>query len=170
MEENEIPRLLADASVETIWEGTTNTLALDVVRVLVKTRGAAVKALIDVSIGASVTWFADSDTERAEDRTMICAYTVGPLDHRADQPIPRTASDTRGTRAGVRAPRSSRRAVHWWALSHSHPRNRRPASRATGPVPHRVPRVGDVPRATRVVVLVDLHHCRYHRLGRSSRR
>lgn len=49
MEENDIPRLLADASVENVWEGTTNTLALDVVRVLIKSKGLAVKALADVS-------------------------------------------------------------------------------------------------------------------------
>lgn len=40
--------LIADANVERIWEGTTNTLALDVVRVIIKSRGEAIVSLTDV--------------------------------------------------------------------------------------------------------------------------
>ncbi|GAA5820625.1 hypothetical protein JCM3770_003557 [Rhodotorula araucariae] len=41
MVENQFGRLIADANVERIWEGTTSVLALDVVRVVTQTRGAA---------------------------------------------------------------------------------------------------------------------------------
>lgn len=49
MEENEIGRLIQDSAVENIWEGTTQTLALDVVRVLEKSKGMAAKAFIEWS-------------------------------------------------------------------------------------------------------------------------
>lgn len=48
MEENEIGRLIQDSMVENIWEGTTQTLALDVVRVLEKSKGTAAQAFIGV--------------------------------------------------------------------------------------------------------------------------
>ncbi|GJN90336.1 hypothetical protein Rhopal_003345-T1 [Rhodotorula paludigena] len=43
MQENEFGRLIADSNVERIWEGTTSVLALDVVRVIAPSKGAAVK-------------------------------------------------------------------------------------------------------------------------------
>ncbi|KAG0172880.1 hypothetical protein DFQ28_009886 [Apophysomyces sp. BC1034] len=43
MEEIGIGRQLRDAQVNTIWEGTTNVLAMDVVRVLRETKGAALE-------------------------------------------------------------------------------------------------------------------------------
>ncbi|GAA5866400.1 hypothetical protein JCM8547_000766 [Rhodosporidiobolus lusitaniae] len=43
MVENQFPRLIADANVERIWEGTTSVLALDVVRVIVQSKGAAIE-------------------------------------------------------------------------------------------------------------------------------
>ncbi|GAA5929892.1 hypothetical protein JCM1841_001252 [Sporobolomyces salmonicolor] len=43
MLENEFGRLIADANVERIWEGTTSVLALDVVRVILQSKGAAVE-------------------------------------------------------------------------------------------------------------------------------
>ncbi|GAA6010646.1 hypothetical protein JCM11491_003008 [Sporobolomyces phaffii] len=44
MVENEFGRLIADANVERIWEGTTSVLSLDVVRVISQSKGAAVEA------------------------------------------------------------------------------------------------------------------------------
>ncbi|GAA5888670.1 hypothetical protein JCM6882_009043 [Rhodosporidiobolus microsporus] len=44
MTENQFGRLIADANVERIWEGTTSVLALDVVRVITQSRGAAIEA------------------------------------------------------------------------------------------------------------------------------
>ncbi|KAG9354429.1 hypothetical protein JZ751_001138 [Albula glossodonta] len=44
MEDTGLPRLLRDAQVLSIWEGTTNILSLDVLRCLVKTRGQALEA------------------------------------------------------------------------------------------------------------------------------
>ncbi|KAL8276964.1 hypothetical protein RQP46_010599 [Phenoliferia psychrophenolica] len=49
MEENEISRLIADCSVEKIWEGTTNVLALDVVRVILKSKGVAIEQFIKLA-------------------------------------------------------------------------------------------------------------------------
>ncbi|BGP33463.1 hypothetical protein JCM10296v2_005265 [Rhodotorula toruloides] len=46
MVENQFARLIADANVERIWEGTTSILALDVVRVAVQTKGEAIKEFI----------------------------------------------------------------------------------------------------------------------------
>ncbi|GAA5914986.1 hypothetical protein JCM8208_005023 [Rhodotorula glutinis] len=46
MTENQFGRLIADANVERIWEGTTNVLALDVVRVVVQTKGAAIEHFV----------------------------------------------------------------------------------------------------------------------------
>lgn len=50
MVENELGTLIASANVERIWEGTTNTLALDVVRVISGSNGKAVEAFIRVSL------------------------------------------------------------------------------------------------------------------------
>ncbi|KAK4047391.1 hypothetical protein OIV83_005438 [Microbotryomycetes sp. JL201] len=47
MEENMLGPALADVAVERIWEGTTNTLALDVVRVLLGTAGMAIKSFVE---------------------------------------------------------------------------------------------------------------------------
>ncbi|GAA5850068.1 hypothetical protein JCM9279_004900 [Rhodotorula babjevae] len=46
MTENQFARLIADANVERIWEGTTNVLALDVVRVVTQSKGAAVEHFV----------------------------------------------------------------------------------------------------------------------------
>lgn len=50
MEENEIGRLIRDSTVERIWEGTTNVLGLDVVRVILKSKGAAIDAFVEVRL------------------------------------------------------------------------------------------------------------------------
>ncbi|KAM0752883.1 acyl-CoA dehydrogenase/oxidase C-terminal [Meredithblackwellia eburnea MCA 4105] len=47
MVENELGRLLQDTAVEKIWEGTTNVLALDVIRVITKSNGEALKHFAD---------------------------------------------------------------------------------------------------------------------------
>ncbi|KAL8276877.1 hypothetical protein RQP46_010705 [Phenoliferia psychrophenolica] len=39
-------RLIADGTVEKIWEGTTNILALDVIRVILKSKGVAIEQFI----------------------------------------------------------------------------------------------------------------------------
>ena len=46
IEDTGLPRLLRDAQVLSIWEGTTNVLALDVLRVLGKGGGAPLEALL----------------------------------------------------------------------------------------------------------------------------
>ncbi|BGP25901.1 acyl-CoA dehydrogenase [Rhodotorula toruloides] len=46
MIENQFARLIADANVERIWEGTTSILALDVVRVAAQTKGDAIKEFV----------------------------------------------------------------------------------------------------------------------------
>ncbi|BGP49663.1 hypothetical protein JCM10450v2_005566 [Rhodotorula kratochvilovae] len=46
MVENQFGRLIADANVERIWEGTTSVLALDVVRVVTQTKGAAISHFV----------------------------------------------------------------------------------------------------------------------------
>lgn len=58
MEENEIGRLIQDSMVENIWEGTTQTLALDVVRVLERSKGMAAQAFTEVR---SICCFARRD-------------------------------------------------------------------------------------------------------------
>lgn len=50
MTENQLGEMLADGCVEKVWEGTTNTLALDVVRVVIKSKGAAIQALVEVRL------------------------------------------------------------------------------------------------------------------------
>ncbi|GAA5896133.1 uncharacterized protein JCM6883_001725 [Sporobolomyces salmoneus] len=47
MVENQFARLIADANVERIWEGTTSVLSLDVARVILQSKGAAIKAFIE---------------------------------------------------------------------------------------------------------------------------
>merc|ERR1712157_333314 len=46
MEDSEMPVLLRDAQVLPVWEGTTNIMSLDVLRVLAKTKGAAFSTFI----------------------------------------------------------------------------------------------------------------------------
>merc|ERR1719331_2214261 len=45
-EDSGVPLLLRDAQVLPVWEGTTNIMSLDVLRVLAKTKGAALSAFI----------------------------------------------------------------------------------------------------------------------------
>ncbi|XP_036382808.1 acyl-CoA dehydrogenase family member 11-like [Megalops cyprinoides] len=45
MEDTGLPRMLRDAQVLSIWEGTTNILSLDVLRCLAKSRGQTLEAL-----------------------------------------------------------------------------------------------------------------------------
>lgn len=49
MLENEFGTLVQDASVERIWEGTSNVLALDVARVVQQTKGGALAGIGEVS-------------------------------------------------------------------------------------------------------------------------
>ncbi|GAA6060682.1 hypothetical protein JCM10212_005064 [Sporobolomyces blumeae] len=49
MQENQFGRMIQDANVERIWEGTTSVLALDVVRVILQSNNGAVEALIEWS-------------------------------------------------------------------------------------------------------------------------
>ncbi len=44
LEDSGIPTILRDAQVLPIWEGTTNVLSMDVIRVLAHTKGAALEA------------------------------------------------------------------------------------------------------------------------------
>uniref|UniRef100_T1J5D1 Acyl-CoA dehydrogenase/oxidase C-terminal domain-containing protein n=1 Tax=Strigamia maritima TaxID=126957 RepID=T1J5D1_STRMM len=47
MEDTGLPRLLRDAQVTPIWEGTTNIMALDVLRAIIKTNGQVMVAFRD---------------------------------------------------------------------------------------------------------------------------
>ncbi|KAG0262481.1 hypothetical protein DFQ27_002310 [Actinomortierella ambigua] len=47
MEENQIGRMMRDVLVNTIWEGTTNVLSLDVLRVMAETGGLALQQFSD---------------------------------------------------------------------------------------------------------------------------
>ena len=49
MEETGIGRAMRDVLVNTIWEGTTNVLSLDLLRVMAETRGAALEIYSNVS-------------------------------------------------------------------------------------------------------------------------
>jgi acyl-CoA dehydrogenase len=87
IENTGIPQLLRDAQVYPIWEGTTNVLALDALRVLTKTgidplrngiqnllRGAPRHAgAIDAALAAAGRWF----HERASDRDALEAGARG---------------------------------------------------------------------------------------------
>ncbi|GAA6003787.1 hypothetical protein JCM10207_003599 [Rhodosporidiobolus poonsookiae] len=46
MRETQFARLIADANVERIWEGTTSVLALDVIRVITQSKGLAIESLL----------------------------------------------------------------------------------------------------------------------------
>lgn len=48
MEDSKIPRLLRDAQVLPIWEGTTNVCSHDVLRVLEKDKGQSVRVMFDI--------------------------------------------------------------------------------------------------------------------------
>ena len=39
LEDTDLPRILRDVQVNSIWEGTTNVLSLDVCRAIAKSRG-----------------------------------------------------------------------------------------------------------------------------------
>lgn len=49
MEETGIGRAMRDVLVNTIWEGTSNVLSLDVLRVMAETKGQAMQLYSDVS-------------------------------------------------------------------------------------------------------------------------
>lgn len=49
MEETGIGRAMRDVLVNTIWEGTTNVLSLDLLRVMAETRGTALEIYSNVS-------------------------------------------------------------------------------------------------------------------------
>jgi putative acyl-CoA dehydrogenase len=56
IEDTGIPKLLRDAQVFSIWEGTTNVLALDLVRVLVKEEaGSVLLKFLDEKLGSKTT-------------------------------------------------------------------------------------------------------------------
>lgn len=58
IEDTFLPRALRDAQVLSIWEGTTNVLSLDVLRVLMKTNGEALQcfaSVVNSKIGVALT-------------------------------------------------------------------------------------------------------------------
>lgn len=70
IEDTGLPRALRDAQVLSIWEGTTNVLSLDVLRVLMKTNGEALHCftlVVNSKISAALT----GDNELSEAAKMI---------------------------------------------------------------------------------------------------
>lgn len=70
IEDTFLPRSLRDAQVLSIWEGTTNVLSLDVLRVLMKTNGEALHcfaSVINFKIGVALT----GDNELSDTAKMI---------------------------------------------------------------------------------------------------
>ena len=65
-----VGRLISDCTVEKIWEGTTNVLALDVVRVILKSRGRAVEEFIKVHL-----------SHHHLNPLLILSHSVGTLRH-----------------------------------------------------------------------------------------
>lgn len=60
MEEIGIGRQLRDAQVNTIWEGTTNVLAMDVIRVIHETKGQCLLTFENVNIPNDIIAFSFS--------------------------------------------------------------------------------------------------------------
>ncbi|GAA5841835.1 hypothetical protein JCM3766R1_005585 [Sporobolomyces carnicolor] len=94
MVENQFARLIADANVERIWEGTTSVLSLDVVRVIKQSRGAASKAFVEWaravlsrSTGIDVVW-SDSVAERLGLVERVTdQYLTNTADPRLSRPL-----------------------------------------------------------------------------------
>ncbi|QRV85318.1 acyl-CoA dehydrogenase [Ceratobasidium sp. AG-Ba] len=68
MEETGLGRLIRDSLVEKIWEGTTNVLALDMIRVAREDSGASVRALCEWS---NTIIALDSEGRNTEMHTMV---------------------------------------------------------------------------------------------------
>lgn len=71
MTENELGRLMMDAVVENIWEGTAETLALDIVRVIKQSKGEAIVSFIAVSYSPPAT--------RDDSDSLTCSYSGASL-------------------------------------------------------------------------------------------
>lgn len=70
IEDTGLPRILRDAQVLSIWEGTTNVLSLDVLRVLMKTNGEALHCFTLV-VNSKISAVLKGDNELSEMAKMI---------------------------------------------------------------------------------------------------
>lgn len=70
IEDTFLPRALRDAQVLSIWEGTTNVLSLDVLRVLMKTNGEALHCFGSV-VNSKISAALSGDNELSEVAKMI---------------------------------------------------------------------------------------------------
>ncbi|GAA5929976.1 uncharacterized protein JCM15063_004681 [Sporobolomyces koalae] len=77
MVENQFARIIADANVERIWEGTTSVLSLDVVRVIIQTKGQAVRDFVawSRSVLADASHLAAA-VEKSEARLQLLERTA----------------------------------------------------------------------------------------------
>ncbi|CAO3586820.1 unnamed protein product [Absidia cylindrospora] len=87
MEEIGIGKNLRNSQVNTIWEGTTNVLALDVLRVLQKSKGAALKTFAQVmnkkittALSTSPTLLADAAKRIQSSLNATCAFVANTQD------------------------------------------------------------------------------------------
>lgn len=70
IEDTGLPRILRDAQVLSIWEGTTNVLSLDVLRVLMKTNGEALHCFASV-VNSKISAALSGSNELSEAAKMI---------------------------------------------------------------------------------------------------
>lgn len=70
IEDTFLPRALRDAQVLSIWEGTTNVLSLDVLRVLMKTNGEALQCFASV-VNSKISVALTGDNELSDAAKMI---------------------------------------------------------------------------------------------------
>ncbi|KAL1920420.1 uncharacterized protein VTP21DRAFT_797 [Calcarisporiella thermophila] len=79
MEESGLPRALRDVQVNAIWEGTTNILSLDVLRVAFKTKGEALQIfdkIIDQKLENAAAELKDSKEKVREAKRIIGEYVA----------------------------------------------------------------------------------------------
>ncbi|GAA6032121.1 hypothetical protein JCM8097_007083 [Rhodosporidiobolus ruineniae] len=99
MSENEFGRLIADANVERIWEGTTSVLALDVVRVIISSKGEAIKHFVEwantvLSTARHLTIYASLSTLLTSRLVLLSSVSqlyLSPSSSSSGPPDPRLA-------------------------------------------------------------------------------
>jgi putative acyl-CoA dehydrogenase len=79
IEDTGIPRLLRDAQVLSIWEGTTNVLSLDVLRALEKTNG------LEAFLGWGRRQLAAVDNEPLAPAALRTRQALGAIEHLAER-------------------------------------------------------------------------------------
>ncbi|XP_043192469.1 acyl-CoA dehydrogenase family member 11-like [Amphibalanus amphitrite] len=94
IEDTGIPRLLRDAQVYPVWEGTTNVLSLDVLRALAKSRGEAWTALTsDVTERLLPAAAADDSLRPITEKVKSILHDVGNILKKQDSSLEVSARD-----------------------------------------------------------------------------